>query len=352
MTNKLISPEAPAMAYMGRIDRSDPEKPLFFWAGSSVRMRFTGTSVKAVIENTTFYNAMSLGFVIDGKEGRADFPKENGEYTLDLASGLEQGQHEIILFKRQDATHYYAFKGFIIDGEPLDAPTLPERKIECFGDSVSAGAVVEAMDHVASNDPEGHEGQFDNAWHSYPHITARNLGAQLHDTAQGGIAIFDRTGYYHVPECIGMETAYDKLCYFPEGPGYSQWDFGKYIPDVVIFAVGQNDQHKEGGPDPDIYDPAYRRQWKDRYEDIIRDLMEKYPKADFILLLTVLCHDPEWDRVLDEIRDELASERVTRFRFTRCGKATPGHPRLSEQYEMATELTAYISSMGDRVWER
>ena len=80
----------------------------------------------------------------------------------------------------------------------------------------------------------------------------------------------------------------------------------------------------------------------------------KYPNARFILLLTVLMHDPQWDKAIDEIARELNAEgdsKVSHLTFTRSGKATPGHPRLSEQYEMAEELTAYISKMGDAVWE-
>ncbi|MBR1862991.1 MAG: electron transporter RnfD [Ruminococcus sp.] len=353
---KLVPPDCGKMAFMGRISFRDPKAPEFYWAGSNVRMRFTGTSVKAALFNKRFYNDMSLGFILDGREGRADFgsPEEyEGEYLIDIAEGLEEGEHEIILFKRQDATHYFSFFGFVIDGngEVLDAPVLPDRKIECFGDSVSAGAVVEAMDCVASPDPENNGGNFDNAWHSYAAITARNLGAQLHCTAQGGIAVFDNTGYYHAPDYIGMETAYNKLCYFPEGPeGYTDWDLGEYIPSLVIFAVGQNDQHNEAEGDPDITDPAFRRKWKERYKDIIKDLREKYGRPYFVLLLTVLNHGPEWDDALDEIVEELSDERISHLRFTRVGRATPGHPRLSEQYEMASELTAYISRLGDKVW--
>ncbi|MBQ8966830.1 MAG: electron transporter RnfD [Ruminococcus sp.] len=353
---KLVSP-ADKMTYMGRIDFSEPEAPVFIWAGSWVRMRFTGTSVSAAVFNKRFFNDMSLGFLIDGKECRADFGKEDeweGEYIVPLAEGLEEGEHDILLFKRQDASHYYKFLGFIIDenAEVLEAPALPARKIECFGDSVSAGAVVEAMDNVGKSDPEDTKGIYDNAWHSYAAITARNLGAQLHDTAQGGIAIFDNTGWYHAPNFIGMETAYDKLCYFPEGEkGYTDWDFAKYVPNVVIFAVGQNDQHNEAEGDPDINDAAFRTRWKERYKDIIKSLREKYPKAYFVLTLTVLNHDPEWDKVIDEIANELNDERISHFMFTRSGRATPGHPRLSEQYEMAGELTAYLSNMGDKLWE-
>lgn len=352
---KLIPADSGKITYMGRIDFDDPARPEFYWAGSFARMRFTGRNIGAVICNHKFYNDMLLGIVIDGREDKVSFEENDKDIVLTLAEDLDEGEHEITLFKRQDATHYFEFTGFLIDGdaEALEPAPLPERKIECFGDSVSAGAVVEAMDYAASCDPEGHEGIYDNAWHSYSNITARNLGAQLHDTAQGGIAIFDNTGYYHAPECIGMESAYDKLCYFPESKkGVTAWDFSRYVPDIVIFAVGQNDPHKEGCEDNDIRDPEYRLKWKNRYKEIILDLKSKYPKADFILLLTVLCHDPVWDEVIEEITRELNDEKITHFMFTRTGKATPGHPRLSEQYEMATELTAYISNMGDKVWEK
>ena len=353
---KLVSPES-SMAFMGRIDFSDTAAPVFVWAGSNVRMRFKGTSVSAAIFNKRFFNKMSLGFIIDGKEGRADFgtPDEwEKEYLVPLADGLDDGEHEIVLFKRQDASHYFKFFGFVVDeaAEILAAPVLPERRMECFGDSVSADAVVEAVEYTANNDPEGHDGCYDNAWYSYAAITARNLGARLNDTAQGGIAIFDNTGWYHAPNFIGMETAYNKLFYFPEGEkGYTDWDLSEYVPHVVIFAVGQNDQHNEADGDPDINDPAFRTRWKERYKDIIRDLRSKYPKALFVLTLTVLNHDLQWDKAIDEIACELDDENIRHFCFTRSGKATPGHPRMSEQYEMATELTAYLSGLGDKIWE-
>ena len=48
------------------------------------------------------------------------------------------------------------------------------------------------------------------------------------------------------------------------------------------------------------------------------------------------------DKAVSEVADELESERVHYLKFTRAGQATPGHPRIYEQYEMAEELTAYI----------
>lgn len=356
MEKRFIPASDPAIRYMGRIDLTLPDAPKIVFAGTMITLRFVGTELSAVICNHRFYNKMELGLLVDGKEEKVCFDNDRERFSLPLVSGLERGEHEVTLFKRQDATHYFDFFGFETDSDAELLPPRPrsDRRIECYGDSVSAGAVCEAVDYVASNDPENNEGVYDNAYHSYSMITARNLGAEIHNIAQGGIAIFDRTGYYHSPETIGMETAYDKVIYFPEECGYTQWDFSLYTPQVVILAVGQNDQHREQGEDPDINDPEYRRKWKDRYEDIIRDLRSHYPKAQFIMLLTVLMHDPSWDRALDEIVSELTDEgdcRISHFTFTRCGKATPGHPRLPEQYEMASELTAYISRLGDGIWE-
>lgn len=356
MSTKFIPATDPAIRYMGRIDRSEPAAPKIVWAGTMITLRFRGTFLSAVICNHKFYNRMELGLLVDGKEEKVCFDTDRQRFTLPLVSGLEDKEHEITLFKRQDATHYFDFFGFETDEDAALLPALPrpDRRIEAYGDSVTAGAVCEAVENVGSSDPDDTQGVYDNAYHSYAMITARNLGAEIHNVAQGGIAIFDATGYYHAPNTIGMETAYNKAVYFPEECGYSDWDFSQYIPHVVTFAVGQNDQHAELTDDPDITDPAYRVKWKERYKEIIRDLRSHYPKAQIILLLTVLMHDPSWDAALDEIVSELTAEgmeKLSHFTFRRCGNATPGHPRLPEQYEMASELTAYISRMGNEIWK-
>lgn len=350
---KLISPDSEALTYMGRTELYEGF-PRFVFAGTSVTIRFKGTSISCVIRNHKFFNTQEIGTVIGGKVGKVTFTHKDEDIKLDLFYGLADDVHEVTLFKRQDAAHYFEFKGFILnDGaELLPAKPLPDRRLEFYGDSVSAGAVVEAVDCTASCDPEGHDGVFDNAWYSFPMITARNLGAAVHDIAQGGISIFDRTGWYHAPDFIGMETAYDKVCYFPEAEGgFSEWDFSRYTPHIVVFAVGQNDAHNADEGDPDINDPVFREKWKAGYKKIILDLRSKYPKALFLLTLTVLCHDMGWEDAIDEIAEELADPRIERFRFTRSGRATPGHPRITEQYEMAEELTRYISGLGGEVWE-
>lgn len=338
------------ISYMGRVDFSDKKSPKIIFAGSNITLRFKCTKIGAVIINHNYYFENILGVIVDGKEDKIKIDVSDDEIYLNIAENLEDKEHEVILFKRQDATHSFEFKGFAVDGEVLPKKALPKRKIECYGDSVSAGAVCEAIDFTAKPDPENHNGIYDNAWHSYSMITARNLGAQINNIAQGGIAVFNGTGYYHAPDYIGMESIYDKLSYVPEA-GISSWDFSRYIPNVVIFAIGQNDPHHEGFEDFDIDDPEYREKWKNAYKKIILDLRKKYPKATFVLILTVLMHNEGWDKAVEEISDEISDEKIHYLKFKRAGKATPGHPRISEQCEMAEELTAFISNLGDEVWK-
>ena len=176
--------------------------------------------------------------------------------------------------------------------------------------------------------------------------TARDLGAQIHNICQGGIALFEGTGYFHAPDYIGLESVYDKACYTPESGEPTNWDFGRYVPDIVIIAIGQNDKHngRTDSDDIDISSPSTRNQWKTGYKKLVRDLANHYGDVKFVLTTTILMHDPEWDNAIEEIKNELCEDGIKAYRnvFSRNGAATPGHPRLPEHDEMARELTEFI----------
>ena len=173
-------------------------------------MCFTGKTVRIHIKNKRAYWDNYVGYILDGVQGKALLP-EDGETVIELKAQQRPGveSHELMIFKRQDACHEMAFLGVELDeGEGL--LELPEtskpffRKIEVYGDSVSAGEVSEAVDFVGKPDPE-HDGQYSNSWYSYAWMTARKLNAQIHDIAQGGIALLDHTGWFCEPGAMGME---------------------------------------------------------------------------------------------------------------------------------------------------
>lgn len=342
---KLIAPDNKCFEYMGRIDFKDPAEPLLIWAASTVDICFTGKTCKVLLNNIPFFSPTHFGAVVDGIFQK--FFLEDREQLVTLAEDLEDGRHTLKLVKTMGAFNYVGFGGIIIDeNAEVSAPNHKyDLKLEVYGDSVSAGEVVEDIYYEGQFDPPDHhvDHKADNAFFAYPMILARRLNAQLHNVAQGGMALIDNAGFFPANDSehlIGMESCYDKLRYTPYAET-SQWDFSRYTPDIVIFALGQNDH----APNAEKIKTAdFREFWKSRYKSIISDLMSKYPDARFILMLTIMNHEPIWDEVISEIASELNSPRVEYFRFTRNGKATFGHPRAVEQSEMASELYRFITN--------
>jgi len=349
---KLILPNNPMIQYTGRIDDADPAAYGFEFVGCSLRVRVTGHVLKVCIHNHTNYWQSRLGVVVDGQLHAALLP-ENDEAVIDLSAFLHEGVNDVLVFKRQDSSHAFTFHGLIIaeGGELLPPPPRPARRMEVYGDSVSAGEVSEAEHCAGQGDPQ-HNGEYSNAWWSYAWITARKLGAEIHHIAQGGIALEDKTGYFNMPDTIGMLSVYDKVRYNPcYGPAKA-WDFTRYTPHVVVLAIGQNDAHPVN-----IMEQAPQGEaalhWKKQYAAWVRGLRAKYPRATFVLATTILNHHPAWDEAIGDVCRQLreADPRVHHFLYSNNGRGTPGHIRASEAETMAQELSAFIGSLGQDIWD-
>lgn len=345
-----ITPEHPALQYEGRIDFDIPSAPVLVFPCTSIGMKFTGTFLKVTLENHRSCWDNYMGYILDGKQGKVKLP-ESGKVTLTLAENMERKEHELLFFKRMDSCHTVTFYGFEVeDGAQISAPKpFPERRIEVYGDSVSAGEVSEAVDYVGKPDPE-HQGEYSNSWYSYSWMTARKLGARIHDIAQGGISLLDNTGWFAAPHYKGMESCYDKIEYHPDLGEPKNWDFSKYQPHVVIVALGQNDNHPEDYMAED-YHCEKAVYWREKYKELILELRKQYPKAVIILTTTILCHNKNWDNSIEEVCQELKDPKIHHFLYTKNGCGTPGHIRIPEAEQMSDELAAYIESLGEDVWK-
>lgn len=345
-----IQPGNEKLSYMGRIDWSNPEEPLFVYPCTCVGMRFTGNRLNVRVRNEGTEWENYLGMILDGRQSILPLP-EHGTVEFELnVVGDGTSEHEFLLFKRQDGCHETRFLGVELakGARLLDMPKYTSRKIEVYGDSVSAGEVAEATAYIGKEDPI-HNGEYSNSWYSYAWMTARKLHAQIHDIAQGGIALLDDTGWFHEPDRIGMEAAWDKIRYNPHFGELSAWDFSNYTPQVVIVALGQNDSnpydYMKEAPDGEKADV-----WKGGYRDFLRKLRGKYPSAQIICCTTLLYHDNAWDDAIGQVVKGMQDERMTQYLFKRNGKGTPGHLRIPEAEEMARELAAYINSLPIEGW--
>lgn len=122
-------------------------------------MCFTGNTIKIHFRNKNAYWDNYLGYILDDKQGKA-LLKNDGETVIELkAEKNKENVHKLMIFKRQDACHEMTFLGAELEenGELLELPEASGasfRKIEVYGDSVSAGEVSEAVDFVGKPDPE------------------------------------------------------------------------------------------------------------------------------------------------------------------------------------------------------
>lgn len=348
---KKIELDDEKLVYMGRIAKQE-DGLLWVFPCTCVRVHFTGKRLRAIVTNIRDYWTNYLGVIVDGEQSKLALASDREAHEYTLFEG-EEGEHDLLLFKRQDACHNMILHGLLVDEEAtlLPATPLPTRRMEVYGDSVSAGEVSEAVHRVGMSDPE-HDGEYSNSWYSYSWLTARALGAQLHDIAQGGAALLDKTGWFLGPNYRGMESFYDKQTYNRDICEDTPWDFKRYTPHVVVIGLGQNDANPEDymKEDPNSEKSLH---WKAEYRRFIETILEKYPKATVILGTTILRHHPSWDEAIDSVAKSLQAEgkKVHHFLYSKNGDGTDGHIRISEAEKMAEELSAFIESLGAGIWE-
>lgn len=153
---KLVAADDPALRYTGRIDFDDPGAPILVYPYSSVEMCFSGTGLKVILKNRNAYSDNYIGCVIDGVQSKTMIPENGKMLCLPLAEGLENSEHDLFFFKRMDSCHEFAFYGFVVDENAAAMPPRekrPARRIEVYGDSVSAGEVSEAVEYAGKADP-------------------------------------------------------------------------------------------------------------------------------------------------------------------------------------------------------
>ncbi len=329
--------------YTGRIDFADPKKPTFIFPSSSLAFRFYGKGLKICIRNHCDYYRSFIGVIIDGDVNKYEVNKE-GITTITILQEEKEAEHDVIIYKVLDGCHIFMLEEVELLGKAkvLLVKQKETRRIEFYGDSISAGEITEAIEYKGKEDPE-HDGQYSNSWYSYAWVCARKLKAEIHNISQGGIALLNNTGWYQEPNAIGMEEMWNSLYYSPKFGKRVKWDFSKFIPDVVVIAIGQNDSHPKDYMTED-YNSEKAKYWRKCYKEFVLNIKEKYPKTFIVLTTTPMIHSKKWDQAIEEICFQINDDAIRQFLYHNNGVGTPGHLRISESEEMANELATYIES--------
>lgn len=350
-TEKFVNGGTEKLTYSGRIDFSHSLSPVFIFPGSSVSMAFTGSKLKILIKNNHSYYDNYIGCILDGVQKKFLISNDNSMQEIILKNDSRDVKaHEVIVFKRQDSCHEFTFYGFIIDkdSEVIMPPKKSGRCIEFYGDSAAAGAQIEDTDYLVTQE-SNYNGEYSNAWYSYAMMTARNLNACVSIIAQGGISLLNNTGYFHSPDRIGMESIYDKIHFNPDLGDVINWDFKRYIPQVVVIDIGQNDAYPKDYMKTDK-DGMKAKIWKEHYRNFVLNIRKKYPHALIVLSTTIMKHDSSWDRAIGAICMEINDEKIVHFIYSFNGRGTPFCTRVWHAEEMSFELSMFIKGFEPEIW--
>jgi hypothetical protein len=136
----------------------------------------------------------------------------------------------------------------------------------------------------------------------------------------------------------------------------SKWDFKKYTPKIVVVNLFQNDSWLSTQTDH----PEFKARFGtikpteeyiiNAYANFIKSIRNKYSKAQIICCLGSMDATREgskWPGYIQSAVATLNDKKIVTHFFP--FKKTPGHPRISEQEQMANSLITFIKK--NKYWK-
>ena len=315
--------------FIGRFDQSKPDAPVFAWPGTAIALRFTGTAIGVTLSDNGD-NVFEV--VLDGTHSVLTLQSGTKKYAL--GTGLAAGAHDLLLYRRTEASFKETtFNGFDVAASAYLPATVPTRRLEVIGDSISAGYGNEGtLPCVFTAATENH-------YLSYEAIAARAVNAELYTEAWSGIGVIRN---YDGGTSDVMPDRYPRT--LPER-ATSSWDFTKFIPDAVVINLGTNDFAK-GDPGA-AFQAAYLK--------FVGDLRGHYPAARFFLALGPMLSSDDYAKAMVYLKAVIATRatagdaNLTLLEFglqdgNADGLGCDYHPSVKTHQKMADKLQAALKA--------
>jgi hypothetical protein len=365
-SSSLILPSDPNIHYLGRINKDNPNHYLYAHAGISIKIKFKGTGVKAVIHDYTSGTATSTNYykvIVDNSIVVAQLKILPGENTYDLISDISNEEHVLELIKITEAfPGNSSFKGFYLIGdaaELLPFENLKTRKIEFIGDSWTAafGNVSQYSTGPASMANSNYVAANQDVYYSWVSIAARALQADYHVTASSG------KGMYRNNTGALIETVplmYDNTL---EKDASQKYNHVQFHPDVISIHLGTNDMAlEESGVNFKMDDQKF----EETYVAFVQKLLNLHPCATVLICFGNSKSDfwPTWTKQLSRLRTiaqnvqksfpegrvhllelPITAEKYTGNKADDCGYGDAWHPSKCSHEEMANKLIAKVNAM-------
>ncbi|MEP4534423.1 MAG: SGNH/GDSL hydrolase family protein [Cyclobacteriaceae bacterium] len=331
----VVDSSDPSIAYASRIELDNENGVDLYWSGASVKITYEGEAVYAWLQDESGDNYFNV--VLDGDSTRIIQPGTTKTRYL-LADHQSEGRHSVELFKRTEwdkgKTTFFAFEIAGHNPEILEQVEM-SRKIEFYGNSISAGYAVDDLSGKDSPDSI-----FTNAYVSYPALVSRALDAEFRCICKSGIGVMVSWFPLIMPELFERLNPADTN---------SRWDFTRYQPDLVVVNLLQNDSWIM----LDNENEEFRNRFGDEapqpeqivqaYASFVSKLRGHYPDSHIICMLgnmDITKEGSPWPEYVQQAVEHLDDPKIHTHFVSFKGR--DGHPSRLEQQQIALSLTSFI----------
>jgi len=237
---------------------------------------------------------------------------------------------------KSGADHFFVFGGFETDGIIQTPGPFRERKIELVGDSISAGFGSRGF---AVNGKTGCPVTPYTSGNPYAYNwqIAEHFKADLVPIAWSGKGMYENCcdkgptmPFYYLQSVAGNNYARD-------------WDFSRYVPDMMIINLGTNDFGHYGGP-------AWAKEFELTFSSFIKNVTLKYsrPRLPFFIAQGPMDCGVKLNTSLQNIVTSTTRAGFNTMYLNLCGPPNDGcggHPGVVGNAMMTKQAIPVIASV-------
>ncbi len=316
---------------VGRFACDGPSAQLA-WSGAGFVARLEGSGLTLTLRGRPAIYSV----IVDGTVS-AELTTQEGEQAYEVVSGLAAGEHTVELYRQGEPSWGTStvLQVAAIDGQLMDPPARPARRIEIFGDSISCGYGNEGTSADCDFTAETQ-----NHYLTYGALLARHFQAELSTVAWSGRGV--------VVNYAGEQgTTLPQMMHRADANSeQSVWDYSLAPePQLVLINLGTNDFSTDNDPDVSTFTSTYVK--------FLSDIRAKYPAAHILCTNGPLLYGDDLVKVRQGIAAAVqtlndrgdAKVHVHELAPNNPNPGCHSHPSLATHAAMAEELKTPVSTL-------
>ncbi|MBR6874427.1 MAG: GDSL family lipase [Ruminococcus sp.] len=316
------------------------------YSGTGVDFDFTGDTLK--INMIGSYSGMDnkprAALYVDGERKDDQLIASDGT-TFEVKGSPDKAVNVKLVKLSECGNSSIGILNIDAGGGTVTPAAAKSHKIEIIGDSITCGYGVD------DEDPNHHFAtSTEDCTKSYSYKTAQLLDADYSLVAMSGWGIISGySGDGKKVEVQQLPKYYDKIGYnYNKGFGSVKaetldWDFNKFVPDVIVINLGTNDASYTGTK------KDRQQDYQDSYVAFLKQIREKNPTAKIYCTLGIM--DARLNKVMAAAAEAYTAEtgdsNIATFEFPLQDSANDGivadyHPSDTTHTKSAQLLADFI----------